>query len=156
MIHVNQHVKARVCLAYSPGGHYTELIKAIEGISFPNSYHVTFTSGRVNHTSDKIYRLTHPQKKILNTLKNIYESFLVLWKERPKVIISTGADVAVPTLILGKLFFSAKIIFVESGGDISPTLSGRLVYPFSDLFIVQWESQLADYPKAILSDGLLL
>lgn len=29
------------------------------------------------------------------------------------------------------------------------TITGRLVYKFADLFIVQWESMLKIYPKAI-------
>lgn len=61
-----------------------------------------------------------------------------------------------PTIILGKLLFRCKIIFIESAGDVTPTLTGRIVYPFCDLFIVQWPEKLRYFPKAILSEGVLL
>lgn len=147
----------KVCLAYSAGGHHAELQKAIIGIMFSDSYHVTFNSGRFsgNH-SCKRYYLTHPQKKIGRTLLNALQSFWLLLKERPKIIISTGADVTVATIILGKLIFRCKVIFVESAGDLKPTLTGRLVYHFCDLFIVQWPEQMKYYPNAVQGRGILL
>ena len=50
---------------------------------------------------------------------------------------------------LGKLF-GAKLIYIEVFDRIDkPTLSGRLVYPIVDKFIVQWEEQKQVYKKAI-------
>ena len=89
-------------------------------------------------------------------LKNTWESFWLLVRERPKVVVSTGADVAVATIILGKVLFGCRVIFIESAGDVTPTLTGRIVYPFCDLFIVQWREKLQYFPKAVLSDGVLL
>jgi UDP-N-acetylglucosamine:LPS N-acetylglucosamine transferase len=147
----------KVCLAYSAGGHYTELLKAIEGIDFTHCYHITFDSGRftANDPCER-YFLTHPRKKIFRTLINAIQSFFILLKKNPEIIISTGADVTVPTIILGKLFFRSKVIFIESAGDVTPTLTGRLVHRFCDLFIVQWPEQKKYYPRAIQSDGMLL
>ncbi len=147
----------KVCLAYSAGGHYTELLKATKGIDFSDSYHVTFNTGRFSD-DDKVRRhfLIHPRKRIFRTLGNAIQSLSILLKERPQLIISTGADVTVPTIILGKLLLRCKVVFIESAGDLTPTLTGRLVYRFCDLFIVQWEEQKKYYPNAILSKGLLL
>jgi UDP-N-acetylglucosamine:LPS N-acetylglucosamine transferase len=118
---------------------------------------VTFDTGRfTNIDSERRLYVTHPRKKIFRTIKNAYESLIILWKERPEVIISTGADVTVPTIIFGKVFFGAKVIFIESAGDLTPTLTGRIVYRFTDLFIIQWAEQFKYYPKAALSKGLLL
>ena len=51
---------------------------------------------------------------------------------------------------IGKIFGS-KIIFIETFANRnSKTLSGRLVYPIADLFLVQWEEMLKLYPKAKL------
>ena len=147
----------RVCLAYSAGGHYAELEKALSGLSFSDVYHITFDSGRFskNQTCER-YFLIHPQKKVGRTLINALQSFILLLKKRPKIIISTGADVTVATIVLGKLLLRSKVVFIESAGDITPTLTGRIVYRFCDLFIVQWPDQLKYYPRAILSDGVLL
>ena len=72
-----------------------------------------------------------------------------LRKEKPDLIISSGAAVAVPFFWLGKLF-GAKTIYMEVFDRIDkPTLTGKLVYPVTDTFIVQWEEMKQVYPKAV-------
>ena len=45
--------------------------------------------------------------------------------------------------------FKKKVIFIESFANIeTKTLTGKLVYPIADIFIVQWKSMLKLYPKA--------
>lgn len=147
----------KTCLTYSAGGHYTELMKALAGIQFSDVYHVTFYSPRFeNEPGVRRIFLVHPRKKLFRTLANAVQSFWYLLKERPKLIISTGADVTVPTIILGRMLFGCTVIFIESGGNITPTLTGRMVYRFCNLFIVQWEEHLEFYPDAVLGRGLLL
>ena len=42
-----------------------------------------------------------------------------------------------------------KLIYIESFAKVnSPTLSGKLLYKFADVFYVQWESMIDIYPKA--------
>jgi len=73
----------------------------------------------------------------------------VLRRERPDVIISSGAAVSVPFFYLGKLF-GAKLIYIEVFDRINkPTISGKIVYPISDKFIVEWEEMKKVYIKAI-------
>jgi len=147
-------LNSKTCLIYSPGGHYTELRKSLKGILFKKKYHVTFYSGIIE--KNKIYYITHPKRKIISTIINFFESYKILLKEKPKIIISSGADVALNTIILGKLFFNAKIIFIESSANITrPTLTGKIAYYFSDLFIVQWKEMSKFYPKAKISKGFL-
>ena len=79
---------------------------------------------------------------------NIIKSLYLFIKYRPKTIITTGTHTAVPMCYIGKLF-RRKIIYIESFAKrTSPTLSGKMVYPIADIFIVQWESMLSIYPKA--------
>jgi hypothetical protein len=145
----------RTCLAYSPGGHLAELERATAGIVFLDCYHVTFANGRAPPPGARVRHVCHPRRSVPRTLLNTLQSLLILARERPRLIISTGADVAVPTLILGKLM-GARIVFIETGGTLRPSLAGRLVHPFADLFLVQWPEQLAAFPKAVLGEGLLL
>ena len=50
---------------------------------------------------------------------------------------------------VGKLF-GAKTVYIEVFDRIDgPTLTGKLVHPIADLFIVQWEEMKQVYPKAI-------
>ena len=73
----------------------------------------------------------------------------ILKKEKPSVIISSGAAVAVPFFWIGKLFFKTKNIYIEVFDRIDkPTLTGKLVYLVTDKFIVQWEEMKKVYKKA--------
>jgi UDP-N-acetylglucosamine:LPS N-acetylglucosamine transferase len=64
---------------------------------------------------------------------------------RPRVIVSTGSEIAVPFFYLGRLF-GTYTIFVESlTRTTSGSWTGRLVWPFSDRFLVQWPSLLKWY-----------
>lgn len=70
-------------------------------------------------------------------------------KFRPQFIVSTGAHTAGPMCLIGKIFGS-KIIFIETfANSKSKTITGRIVYKFADLFVVQWESMLELYPNAV-------
>jgi len=145
----------KVCIVCSAGGHFTEALKATENI-FYEKYYVTYYEKSLDKIAadNKVYFVTHPRHctfllRALLFLRNVVESVKILRKENPDLIISTGADVAVATCVLGKLF-GKKLIYIESGGYVTTkSLSGRLVYPFADLFLVQWEPALRNYPKAV-------
>ena len=48
------------------------------------------------------------------------------------------------------ILFGSKIIWIETFANIqTKTKSGKMVYPIADLFIVQWETMLKLYPKAV-------
>ena len=93
-------------------------------------------------------------RNVKNTIKNTILAFKILRKEKPDLIISSGAAVAVPFFWLGKLF-GAKTVYIEIFDRIDkPTLTGKLVYPVTDKFIVQWEELKKVYPKAINLGGI--
>lgn len=150
--------KKKVLFIASTGGHLNELMQLSPMFNNYNYYIITEKtksnisliekyqrriSFLVYGTKDK--KLIYPFKFIYNCLKS-----LVLYiKIRPKYIITTGTHTAVPICYIGKLFGS-KIIFIETFANSSTkTLSGKLIYPIANLFIVQWESMLKLYPKAI-------
>lgn len=99
---------------------------------------------------EKMYPCYFPtNRNIKNLIRNTFVALKVLRKEKPDVIISSGAAVAVPFFYLGKLF-GAKLVYIEVFDRIDkPTLTGKLVYPIVDKFIVQWDEQKKVYPKAI-------
>ena len=69
----------------------------------------------------------------------------IILRERPDVVISTGAAVGCITCFLGKLF-GAKVIWLDSITNISYiSLSGRMVRLFADLFLVQWPELAEKY-----------
>ncbi|WP_455593387.1 PssD/Cps14F family polysaccharide biosynthesis glycosyltransferase [Bacteroides sp.] len=89
-------------------------------------------------------------KNICNSLKSIFLFFYLY----PDIIVTTGANTAVPICYIGKLF-RKKIVYIETFAvSHSKTLSGKLIYPIADVFFVQWKSMLNLYPKAIYKGGL--
>ena len=81
-------------------------------------------------------------------LKLFGQCFNVLRKYRPKVIVSTGSNVAVPLFWFGKLF-GCKLIFIETRAHVyNKSLTGKLVGSISDVVIVQWKEMLDVYKKA--------
>ena len=106
-------------------------------------------------TARRRYHIMHPQRRLWRVAINALQSTIILLRHRPWLIVSTGADVTVPTVILGKLFFRATVIYIETCGALTPTLTGRLCYPFADLFVVQWPEQLQRFPRGVLATGPL-
>ncbi len=99
---------------------------------------------------EKMYPCYYPTNRSLKALIiNTVRAWKILRKEKPDLIISSGAAVAVPFFYLGKLF-GAKTIFIEVFDRIDKsTMTGRLIYPVADRFIVEWEEMKSVYPKAI-------
>ena len=88
-------------------------------------------------------------RNIWNLIRNTFLAIKVLHEEKPDIIISSGAAVAVPFFWLGKLRGS-KLIYIEIFDRIDkPAMSGKMVYSIADKFIVQWEEMKKVYPKAI-------
>ena len=81
---------------------------------------------------------------------------LILAKERPFAIISTGAEIAIPAFLLGKVL-GMRLVFVESLCRVSkPSGTGFLLYPLADLFLVQWPQLVNSYgPRAEYAGAVL-
>jgi UDP-N-acetylglucosamine:LPS N-acetylglucosamine transferase len=81
--------------------------------------------------------------------------FKIIIKERPDVVISTGAAIGCIACILGKIM-GAKIIWIDSITNVERlSLSGRLVRPISNLFLAQWQQFTKQYPN-VLFEGTLI
>ena len=86
-------------------------------------------------------------------LKLFSDAGKIIEKEKPDVIITTGALLSFPFCFIGRK--KSKIIYIESFARVNnKSLTGKLIYPFADLFIVQWKSMLKYYPKAKYTGGI--
>ena len=132
----------KICLVGSSGGHLAHLKMLKPFWSENERFWVTFDKedARSILKDEKIYPCHFPTNRNLkNLVKNTFLAIKVLKKEKPDVIISSGAAVAVPFFYIGKLF-GAKTVYIEVFDRIDkPTVTGKLVYPVTDKFIVQWE-----------------
>lgn len=88
-------------------------------------------------------------RNIPNAIRNAKLAWTVLKREKPDVIVSSGAAVAVPFFAIAKVL-GIKTVFIECYDRITmPTMSGRICYPLSDLFVVQWEAQQKAFPESV-------
>ena len=142
----------KVCLVGSSGGHLTHLYVLKPFWENKDRFWVTFDKQDAKSIlkDERMYPCYYPtNRNIKNLIRNIGVAWKVLRKEKPDVIISSGAAVAVPFFYLGKLF-GKKLIYIEVFDRIDkPTMTGKMVYPIVDKFIVQWEEQKEVYKKAI-------
>ncbi len=144
-----------LCVVCSAGGHLTEAILATDSLLYPR-YFITYKLPHIEYSMKfrEVYYITNPHTYIYKYPVNFFQSLRLYLKMRPKFILSTGSGMAIATCIIGKLFGS-KIIYIETGARITtPSSTGRLMYHIADLFIIQWESLLRFYPKAVYG-GLL-
>lgn len=142
----------KICLVGSSGGHLTHLYMLKQFWKNKDRFWVTFDKedARSKLKDEKVYHCYYPtNRNVKNLLRNTFLAVRILIKEKPDLIISSGAAVAVPFFYIGKIF-GAKVIYIEVFDRYNkPTLTGRLVYPIADKFIVQWEEEKKVYPKAI-------
>ena len=142
----------KICLVGSSGGHLAHLKMLKPFWSQEDRFWVTFDKedARSILKDEKMYSCHFPTNRNLkNLIKNTFLAIKVLKREKPDVIISSGAAVAVPFFYIGKLF-GAKTVYIELFDRIDkPTVTGKLVYPVTDKFIVQWAEMKKVYPKAI-------
>mgnify|MGYP004531353099 CR=1 FL=1 len=153
----------KVLFIASTGGHLNELMQ-LKPLFNKYNYYIITEKDKSTIDLKKIYNkkisflkygtrknhFKYPFIFLLNCFKSLY----LYIKIRPKYIVTTGTHTAVPICYLGKLFGS-KIIFIETFANrYTKTLSGKLIYPISNLFIVQWEEMLKFYPKAVFGGSI--
>jgi beta-1,4-N-acetylglucosaminyltransferase len=141
----------KILLVCSSGGHFTAMLQLRAFWEFHQRVWVTFKTKGVaeNLQGESSYWAYGPTNRhLLNLIKNAFLAVAVLLKERPDMVISTGAGVAVPFLILGKLL-GAQALFIESiTRTTSLSLSAQLVLPFAQVY-VQWPQLQEKFPKTI-------
>jgi UDP-N-acetylglucosamine:LPS N-acetylglucosamine transferase len=118
----------------------------------------------VSYRCRRTERLSFVQKKyllddigtnVVRMVRAFAQAARILLVERPDVVLSTGAEIAIPFLWVGKLL-GANTAYIESWSRAQTRSgTGPLVYPIADLFLVQWPALLELYgPKARYEGGL--
>jgi UDP-N-acetylglucosamine:LPS N-acetylglucosamine transferase len=149
----------KVLFISSTGGHLNELMQ-LKPIFKKYDYHIITEKDKINIELKKEYgkRISYlpygTRSKLFSYIFKFtymcFKSIFLYFKIRPQVIVTTGTHTAGPMCYLGKIFGS-KIVYIETfANSRTRTVTGRLVYPIADLFIVQWEEMLKMYPKAVL------
>ncbi len=149
--------KRRVLFIASTGGHLNELLQLSPMFSNYDFHLITEKTKSNNYLKrdykDRVDYLVYGTKLHLFTYifkltYNCFKSLFLYFKYKPDYIITTGTHTAGPMCCIGKIFGS-KIIYIETFANmVTKTATGKLIYPISDKFIVQWESMKKLYPEA--------
>lgn len=91
---------------------------------------------------------------VLTTLYALVHAVVVVLRSRPSLLLCNGPGTCIPiaAVAIGMRWLGIKyctVIYVESICRVeSLSLSGKLLLPFADHFLVQWPNLVAKYPKA--------
>ncbi|MCD8209111.1 MAG: polysaccharide biosynthesis protein [Bacteroidales bacterium] len=144
----------KLCCVASSGGHWEELMSLKGILERHECFYVTERGGQADEAEvERLYTFDQINRKerlfFFKFIRLRAQAARLMRKEQPDVVLSTGALLSFPFCLWGKMH-RRKVIYIESFGRVEgKSMTGRLVYPFADFFIVQWESMLQYYPKAI-------
>lgn len=145
----------KVCLTCSHGGHLTEMFRLMDAFKGHDIFFITYESLRTKEINKKYLFRNMGERPIL-LLIYIPSIFKIMIKERPKIVISTGAEIALPVFFVAKLF-QIKTIYIESWCRIyEPSLTGKILYHIADIFLVQWQELLKKYGKKAKFEGAVI
>ncbi|MFQ3564542.1 PssD/Cps14F family polysaccharide biosynthesis glycosyltransferase [Pseudolactococcus paracarnosus] len=148
-----------ICFASSSGGHFEQLMMLKPLMKkYPRSFIVTEKTDYKIYSDINIEYMCQVNRKQIHffiyLIINFIISFFIVLRKKPDIIICTGALSMIPMCLVSKLF-GAKLIFIESFAKInSPTLTGKFLYKYADVFYVQWETMKKFYPEAIFLGGI--
>jgi UDP-N-acetylglucosamine:LPS N-acetylglucosamine transferase len=148
----------RVLMVCSSGGHLAQLMtlkpwwsrRDVCWVTFPTEDSKSLLAG------ERVTFAYHPTTRNLkNLVRNTLLAVRVLLRERPDVIVTTGAGVALPFFVLGRLG-RIPTVYIEVFDRIDhATLTARLCRPFTTVMLVQWEEQRDLYAGSTLVGRLL-
>lgn len=150
----------KICLTANSGGHLNQLLQLREIYRDYDTFFITnrtpfseelAQTERVYFAEQFVIREVVKKRQFLKPIKNMSQSLAILLRERPDVVITTGAGVSMGICTLARVAFK-KLIFIESvARTSSPSTFGKLIGKISNKVFVQWEDLLAFYPKSSFS-----
>ncbi len=150
----------KLLMVASSGGHMEELTRLKK---LTEKYECCWVTERNNFQKygkvDEIqyYVSQINRREILFPIKFVIlfiKAFIILKKEKPDCVISTGALISYPFCRLAKMM-GKKVIFIESFARVQDlSLTGKLLYKHVNRFIVQWPEVKEKYDDAVLGGGV--
>ncbi len=136
----NNSQKKRVLAVASSGGHWTQLLRIVPAFDADDIAYVTVLPAyRSSVAQNRFYVVKDATR--WNKLHMVICALQIAWilfKERPQIVISTGAAPGYFALLLGRLF-GARTIWVDSIANADHiSMAGRRVGPHADLWLTQW------------------
>mmetsp|Transcript_15111 Transcript_15111/g.19925 ORF Transcript_15111/g.19925 Transcript_15111/m.19925 type:complete len:224 (-) Transcript_15111:283-954(-) len=173
---LNDTVKTMVVLG--SGGHTSEMFRLIQNLERKRYFPLIFVVAATDHTSEKRLRrhsTSTPEKlagsqfvyiprsrevgqswitSVWTTIVATLSAFWVVLKNRPDLLLCNGPGTCIP-VAAACMFFNicighkTTVVFVESFCRVKTlSLSGKLMYPLADRFVVHWPELRVKFPKS--------
>lgn len=147
----------RILLVANPGGHLLQML-ALEGAwSDLERRWVTLSaadSKSLLAAENVVYANGPTARNVMNLIRNFRVAWRTIRDFDPDVVLSTGAALAIPFFVVGRVH-RKRLVYVESFTRVNrPSMSGRIVYPLTDAFYVQWRK--SRWAKRALYAGSLV
>jgi UDP-N-acetylglucosamine:LPS N-acetylglucosamine transferase len=143
--------RADLLLVCSSGGHLLQLVALREAWGGFSRRWVTFdkSDARSLLVGEPVTFAYGPtNRSVKNLLRNLALAWRVVGQVRPRIVLTTGAGVAVPFAWVARLR-GARVVYVESLTRIDePSLSCRLIAPAASRIYVQWPELVAAVPRS--------
>ena len=150
MSNTENQKQLKICLAASAGGHISQLLKLSSSWNGYETFCVTTTEvvrNKLNKLGEVYVVGECNRQHLMRVIVVLVRCIRIVLRERPDVIISTGAAAGCMLCYLGKMF-GAKVIWIDSITNVERiSLSGRMVRYIADLFLVQWPDLVGMYKK---------
>jgi len=132
--------RLKVLLVASGGGHWVQLMRVASAFAEHKCVYATTMRGCEREVGDARVHLVADANRWnkFGLLKLALRMLLIVLRERPDVVISTGAAPGYFALRFGKLC-GAKTTWLDSVANIDRlSLSGQMVESYADLWLTQW------------------
>lgn len=163
-----QQPAPKICLAGSGGGHVRQLLDLEPAWRGLDAFFITEDTALgkslaehhrcafVAHVAMGQARLGAPFQMLWNGLRNFWQSAAVILRERPDVMITTGAGAMFFATLWARLL-GAQIILIDSFARFErPSLFARITAPIAHHRIVQSKALAGYWPRTRLFDPLKL
>ncbi len=139
----------KIGIAASFGGHVTELQNILTKEVLGKSSLIYFTeeSSRTKNMKEKVYFFKPLGYNPFPYFTALLKSINILRKEKISLLITNGAEIALPTIIASKILGIKTIYLDIAAAATVPTKAGKLSYFFSDIFLVQYPHMAHHYGK---------
>jgi UDP-N-acetylglucosamine:LPS N-acetylglucosamine transferase len=141
----------KICACASAGGHLTQLLKISSCWAGMTPFFIS-TSRLVEGSLEgqgKVYTVAECNRRSWWKTPLVFlDAIRILLRERPRVVLSTGALPFAIVSLIGKIL-GARVIWIESITTVDRlSLSGWFVRFFADFLVVQWPHLAEKYRKA--------
>lgn len=133
-----------ICLVCSHGGHLTEMLALMPAFEGYETFFFCYDADTTRRLG-RAYLVPNRPRNPIEFARNLFRAARIMRTERPRLIVSTGAEIAIPVALVGKAF-GVRLIHIECGAQVvTASVTGRVLYWLADAFFVQWPELLRVY-----------